>query len=59
MVYNVYMTNVNGQIDLTISMLETLFRGHDLSDNQGFVLPNGEYLTNSDLRLLFESYIAY
>jgi hypothetical protein len=50
------MTNVNEPVDLTISMLEILFRGHDLSDNQGFVLPDGEYLTNSDLRLLFESY---
>jgi hypothetical protein len=54
--YNVDMTNVNEPVDLTISMLEILFRGHDLSDNQGFVLPDGEYLTNSDLRLLFESY---
>ena len=43
-------------MDLTISMLEMLFRGRDLSDNQGFVLPGGAYLTNSDLRLLFESY---
>jgi len=56
MVYDVNMTNVSAPVDLTISMLETLFRGRDLSDNQGFVLPGGEFLTNSDLRLLFESY---
>ena len=56
MVYNGIMTKVSGRMDLTISMLETLFRGRDLSDNQGFVLPDGEFLTNSELRLLFESY---
>lgn len=50
------MTTVSAPIDLTISMLEVLFRGRDLSDNQGFVLPDGEFLTNGDLRLLFESY---
>lgn len=50
------MTKVSERIDLTIAMLETLFRGRDFSDNSGFVLPDGEYLTNGDLRLLFESY---
>ena len=55
--YNETMTTVSGSVDLTISMLETLFRGRDLSDNmQGFILPDGEFLSNSDLRLLFESY---
>ncbi len=43
-------------VELTISMLETLFRGRDMADNQGMALPGGEYLTNSELRLLFESY---
>lgn len=57
MVYHTNMTNVSAPVDLTISMLEVLFRGRDLSDNQGFVLPDGEFLTNSDLRLLFESYL--
>jgi len=57
MVYNVTMTNVSAPVDLTISMLEVLFRGRDLSDNQGFELPDGEFLTNTDLRLLFESYV--
>lgn len=56
--YNGIMTSVSGSVDLTISMLETLFRGRDLSDNQGFVLPDGEFLTNGDLRLLFESYTS-
>jgi len=51
------MTKVNESVDLTISMLETLFRGRDFSDSmQGFVLPDGEFLSNTDLRLLFESY---
>lgn len=55
--YYVSMTNVSDPVDLTISMLEALFRGRDFSDNmQGFVLPDGEFLSNSDLRLLFESY---
>lgn len=58
MVYNVKMTNANvhRSVELTISMLETLFRGRDLSANQCFILPNGDYLTDSDLRLLFASY---
>ena len=57
MVYNVVMSNVSEPVDLTISMLEVLFRGRDFSDSmQGFILPDGEFLSNSDLRLLFESY---
>lgn len=56
MVYNENMTMFSERLDLTIAMLETLFRGRDFSDNSGFVLPDGEYLTNFDLRLLFDSY---
>jgi hypothetical protein len=56
MVYNASMTNVSAPVELTISMLEVLFRDRDLSDNKGHLLPDGQYLSNSDLRLLFESY---
>ena len=54
-----YNTDMNDtkSVDLTVAMLETLFRGRDLTTAQCHVLPNGEYLTGSDLKLLFESYV--
>lgn len=48
--------NIETSVELTVSMLETLFRGCDLTTAQCHVLPNGDYLTGGELRILFESY---
>ena len=41
---------------LTIAMLETLFRGRNFAEAEGLTLPNGAFLSGSELRLLFEFY---
>lgn len=48
--------NDEKSVDLTVSMLETLFRGRDLTSAQCHILPNGDYLTGGELCMLFESY---
>ena len=44
--------------DLTLAMLDKLFRGRSLNDGTICILPNGEFLTATELRMLFDSYTA-
>ncbi len=44
------------KVELTIAMLEELFKGRDLDGHAGYLLPNGEKLSAHELRLLFADY---
>ena len=44
--------------ELTIMMLEVLFRGRDLTRATDYLLPNGQAVSGYELRALFDDYIT-
>lgn len=48
--------NDSSETQLTVAMLDTLFRGRDLALRQDLQLPNGEILAHTEIKQLFESY---
>ncbi len=61
MMYNdnnmtIFPVNASAETQLTVAMLDTLFRGRDFGLTQDLQLPNGEILAYAEIKQLFESY---
>ncbi len=61
MVYNdsnmtIYPVNASTETQLTVAMLDMLFRGRDLTLTQDLQLPNGDILAYTEIKQLFDSY---